>query len=331
MASTSYILLNDTGRLGNSFHVGTVYACHAIRQNLAHRGLHEIGWANDGTRFEALLADAKLQPTLVVLNGEGTLHHGAARAAELLSICARAKERGISVAVINSVWQDNPNSMTNSLRKADVIYVRDSKSCASLPADFPAIVTPDVSIHLFLKTLRGGSFSPPQHEIGVIDSVVPTMSAALLHFAEQADFGFFAMPFANLRKTRDEVSARSGPVWPRLLQATDVISAKAWVTGRFHGLIAALCAGRPVCALPSNTSKIEGFLHDAGLAEACLLDRVCWTVAPVEQQHEELARRFEMQRASAFIQHREAYLVAADLQINQMFDTVARLANSPPQ
>ncbi len=319
-----YILLNDTGRLGDSFHFGTVYACCAIRQNLASLQWHEIGWANDRARFDALLADAKSPPTLVVLNGEGTLHHGAARAAELLSICAHAKQLGMKVAIINSVWEDNPSSMEELLKSADVIPVRDSQSLASLPAGLSATVTPDVSIQLFLRTLRKGSFLPPQHEIGVIDSVVPRNSAALLRFAERADARFFVMPIGNLRKTRNAVAERSGHVWPRLLQATDLMAAKAWVTGRFHGLIAAVCAGIPVCALPSNTKKVEGFLHDAGLAEACLLDPT-WTDAPVLQQRDELARRFETQQSAAFIEHREAYLETAEMKINQMFGAVARL------
>ena len=319
-----YILLNDTGRLGDSFHIGTVYACNTIRQSLARRGLHEIGWANDGARFDALLAGATHQPVLVLLNGEGTLHHGAPRAAELLSMCGRAKDRGIGVAVINTVWEGNPEAMIEALKRADIVHVRDSLSRKSLPADFPAAVTPDVSIQLFLQTMRDGRFLPPQHEIGVIDSVVPQTSAALLCFAEQNDLPFFAMPVGNLRNTRHAVAARSGPVWPRLLQMTDLMTAKAWVTGRFHGLIAALCAGHPVCALRSNTAKVEGFLHDAGLVEACLLSPN-WSIAPVEQKRSELTWRFEMQQTATFIHLRETYLETADERITLMFDAVASL------
>ncbi|MGV1912365.1 hypothetical protein [Agrobacterium vitis] len=322
----SYILLNDTGRLGGSFHIGTVYACTAIRESLANRGLHEIGWANDRERFNQLLAERLSKPTLVVLNGEGTLHHGSQRAAELLAICEDAKEQKIGVAVVNSVWEFNPDNMLSALKAADLIHVRDSISCDALPSEMHAEVTPDVSIKLFFRMARGGQFLPPQHEIGVMDSVVQTATDALLGFAEEGGFPFYAMPGGNLRTIRTAVAARSGSVWPRLLQLTDVMTAQSWVTGRFHGLIAALCAGRPVCALSSNTAKIEGFLRDAGLAEECLLG-TDWISAPAEHKRNELVSRFEMQRTPAFIQRRDSYLEAAQIQIDKMFDAVARLAN----
>lgn len=321
----SYILLNDTGRLGGSFHVGTVYACTAIRESLANCGLQEIGWANDRERFNLLIAEGRPKPTLVVLNGEGTLHHGSQRAIELLALCEDAKERGISVAVVNSVWESNPDNMLSALRAADLVHVRDSISRNALPVDMRAEVTPDVSVKLFLRMARSGHFLPPRHEIGVMDSVVQSATDALLGFAEEGGFPFFAMPGGNLRTIRNSVAARSGSVWPRLLQLTDLMSAHSWVTGRFHGLIAALCAGRPVCALSSNTAKVEGFLRDAGLAEECLL-AADWVSAPADHKRNELAWRFEMQRAPAFIQRRESFLEETQIQIDKMFEAVARLA-----
>ncbi|MFU8864031.1 MAG: hypothetical protein ACNA7O_08950 [Rhodobacterales bacterium] len=110
-----------------------------------------------------------------------------------------------------------------------------------------------------------------------------------------------------------------------MLQLPDVLASRAWVTGHFHGLIAALCAGRPVCALPSNTVKVEGFLHDAGLAEACLLNKG-WINLPAADQRNALAQRFEMQRTERFVRRREDALAASAARIGAMFDSVAALA-----
>lgn len=319
-----YILLNDTGRLGRGYHMGTVAACTAIRQSLGQRGLTEIGWANDGAGFDNVLAQAARKPALVVLNGEGTLHHSAPRAVELLEICTRAKDMGLRVAVVNTVWERNSDAMAATLATADAVHVRDSLSRAALPADSLAQVTPDVSIHLFLQALCGAK-SAPVHDLAVMDSVVPAISDALLRFAEQEILPMFAMPLGNLRKMRQDVAARSGPVWPRVLQLPDVLTSRAWVTGRFHGLIAALCAGRPVCALPSNTAKVEGFLLDTGLAEACLLEKG-WINLPVADQRNVLAQRFDMQRTEAFLQRRQDALTVSAERIGAMFDTVAALA-----
>jgi hypothetical protein len=60
--------------------------------------------------------------------------------------------------------------------------------------------------------------------------------------------------------------------FPSILSSLDQLaSTKGCLTGRFHGLIAALCSNSPVVALPSNTHKIEGLLEDAGISEVSLL------------------------------------------------------------
>lgn len=319
-----YILLNDTSRLGENFHLGTAYACASLRDNLARRGLQEIGWANDRQGFDAMLSKLEKMPDLVVLNGEGTLHHGAKRAQELLSLCADVKERGIRVAVLNSVWEANTEPMVTALRTADLIHLRDSFSRKSLQADVAATVTPDMSIPMFMEITRNGSFPPPQVLIGIMDSVVSASSNILLNFAEEEGLPFYAMPASNLRILRASVAARSGRIRPHLLQMTDVMGAQAWLTGRFHGLIAALCAGLPVCSMTSNTSKIEGLLNDAGIADACLLDK-SWMVAPIAEKREILGRRLEMQKTRDFIQRRDHFLNGARQQIDEMFDKTAAL------
>jgi hypothetical protein len=319
-----YILLNDTGRLSGGAHIGTLHACTALRLGLSARGLTELGWANDAAGFAAVMAAAPQRPALVVLNGEGSLHHNAPRAVELVNICAQAKDQGLRVAVVNAVWQDNSDQMAALLRGVDLLHLRDSPSRAALPPDLAATITPDMSIPLFRETL-GAAQSRPVTDLAVMDSVLPATSAALLDFAEDGALPFYAMPMGNLHRMRDSVVARGGPVWPRLLQSTDILAARGWLTGRFHGLLAALCAGRPVCALPSNTAKIEGFLRDHGLADACLLGDD-WLAAPRPKQRRILERRLEAQRNPGFIRRREAALARTATRIEAMFDALAALA-----
>jgi hypothetical protein len=319
-----YILLNDTGRRSGGAHIGTLHACTALRRSLARRGLTELGWANDAAGFAAVMATAPQRPALVVLNEEGSLHHNARLAVDLLDICAQAKDQGLRVAVVNAVWQDNSDQMAAILRRADLLHLRDSLSRAALPPDVTAQITPDISIPLFLQTL-GSTTEGPVTDLAVMDSVVPATSAALLDFAEEGALPFFAMPMGNLHRMRDSVVARGGPVWPRLLQSTDILAARGWLTGRFHGLLAALCAGRPVCALPSNTAKIEGFLRDHGLADACLLGDD-WLAAPRAKQRRILERRLEAQRNPGFIRRRQAALTSAATRVEAMFDALSALA-----
>ncbi|ETD85004.1 polysaccharide pyruvyl transferase family protein [Rhodobacter capsulatus] len=324
-----YVLLNDTARLGGGFHLGTLYACHSIRSHLAARGLQEVGWANDLAGLRALLAQGPTPPQLLVLNGEGTLHHCAPRARALLEACRFGQSLGMKVAVLNTVWEANDDAMAALLRLADVVHVRDSRSLAALPPDFPARVTPDASIPIFREVARSGSFPAAVQAVAVMDNVVPEAAAALLRFAEAGALPFFAMPGAALSRIRQDASDRSGPVWPRLLQITDLMAAQAWVTGRFHGMIGALCAGRPVCALGSNTAKIEGLLEDFGLTAECLLG-ADWLSKPAAAQRLEVERCLELQQDPAFAARRAQVLQTACDRIGQMFDQVAALVGNPP-
>ncbi|TKD14568.1 polysaccharide pyruvyl transferase family protein [Rhodobacter capsulatus] len=326
-----YVLLNDTARLGGGFHLGTLCACHAIRSHLADRGLQDVGWANDLAGFRALLDGCETPPELLVLNGEGTLHHGAPRARALLETCRIAGTLGMKVAVINTVWEANDPEMAAILKGVDVVHVRDTRSRAALPPDVPACVTPDASIPIFREITRSAGFPPPGHAVAVMDNVVPKAAEALLRFAEAGALPFFAMPGVALGQMRQTVSARSGPVWPRLLQVTDLMSAEAWVTGRFHGLIGALCAGRPVCATRSNTAKIEGLLADLGLTEACLLGED-WGSKPRPEQVLEVHSCLDRQKDPAFMARRDQQLLSACDRIGQMFDQVAALVvDTPPK
>ncbi|SMO83506.1 polysaccharide pyruvyl transferase family protein [Paracoccus laeviglucosivorans] len=316
-----YILLNDTGRLGQGFHAGTTFACAAIRQGLAARGLHEIGWANDELTFDQLLHDSA--PRLIVLNGEGTMHHGAARAAELLRCCEKAKERGVPVVLMNSVWQDNPPSFAQSLRAFDRIYVRDRASLAELPEGLGARHLADVSIAGFAPFYAQGRFDDAPHDLAVIDSVLPQVSHELQDFAQRQEAAFYAMPYGSLAALRTR-AAQDGTAFPRLLQAPDLMSARGWLTGRFHGLVAALCAGRPVCAIPSNTFKIEAMLGDAQLLHECLLPSD-WTQADGATRRRMVDARLAAQADPGFIERRALFIAQAGRGIASMFDDLASL------
>ena len=326
-----YVLLNDTARLGGGFHLGTLYACHAIRSHLAARGLQEAFWANDLAGFRAHLERCPTPPQLLVLNGEGTLHHGAPRARALLEACRIGKSLGMKVAVLNTVWEANDDEMLACLQAADAVHVRDTRSLAALPPGFPARVTPDASIPVFREVTRSAGFPAAVHPVAVMDNVVPNAAQALLRFAEAGALPFFAMPGVALGQLRQGVSGGAGPVWPRLLQITDLMAAQGWVTGRFHGMIGALCAGRPVCAIGSNTAKIEGLLDDFGLGAECLLG-ADWHLKPPAAQRVDVERCLDLQQDPAFIARRERALHAACDRIGRMFDQVAALVvDAPPR
>lgn len=317
-----YVLLNDTARLSGGFHCGTVMACDALRDGMAARGLAEQGWVNDPAQFDRFLDRAPQRPRLLILNGEGTLHHNTPRAIALLECCARARAAGIPVAVINAVWQGNGPRMGRLLaRGADLVHVRDTASAAALPSDVKASVTPDMSLHGFARLYAGATAQGDA--TAIIDNVRAPAGHALQHLAARTGAAFYAMPYPALRQLTDAAITDPTAAIPRLLTAPMLTSAPRWITGRFHGLIAALAAGRKICAIRSNTHKIEALLADANLSDALL--HADWETLPPADQDAHIAACFARQTAD-FDQRRAAFIARSVALIEAMFDQTAALA-----
>lgn len=322
-----YILLNDTARRSSGFHCGTVMACQALRDGMAERGLAEAGWANDADRFGQILTRAT-RPRLVILNGEGTLHHNAKTGIEMLECCARAAAMGIPVAVINSVWQGNGARMGRLLASsASVVHMRETASRAALPEGVKATVTPDMSFLSFARFYQTrpapARASAPDAPMAVIDNVRQPAAEALQDFAGRTGAPFFTMPRHMLNRLTQRHGETPGAALPALLTPPDLLTAEVWVTGRYHGLIAALAAGRRVCAIRSNTHKIEAMLHDACLTAALL--PADWETLPAPDQDAALTRAIAAQDVD-FAQRARAHVADAVTRINAMFDQIAALA-----
>ena len=72
-----------------------------------------------------------------------------------------------------------------------------------------------------------------------------------------------AQAACNLRRTRGAAE---------ILQ--EIATCRGLVAGRFHAMCLALLADTPVVAMPSNTLKTQGLLHDAGLSHRLAEDPV---------------------------------------------------------
>lgn len=317
-----YVLLNDTARLSGGFHCGTVMACDALRDGMAARGLAEQGWINDPAQFDRFLDRAPHRPRLLILNGEGTLHHNTPRAIALLECCARARAAGIPVAVINAVWQGNGPRMGRLLaRGAHLVHVRDTASAAALPGDVTATVTPDMSLHGFARLYAGAAAQGDA--TAIIDNVRAPAGHALQHLAARTGAPFYAMPYPALRQLTDAAISDPAAAIPRLLTAPVLTTAPRWITGRYHGLIAALAAGRKICAIRSNTHKIEALLADANLSDALLPPD--WETLPPADQDARIAACFARQTPD-FDQRRADFITRSVTLIDAMFDQTAALA-----
>jgi hypothetical protein len=131
------VVINDTSTRS---HHGCARVMRLLLDGLDRHGLEVIArsparhdWTS-GSGFLATLGRADL----VVINAEGTLHHGRPAGAKLLSVIPDMTTRGIPVAVVNALWQDNPQEWAELLSGVALVAARDAQSGAELAAHLGA-------------------------------------------------------------------------------------------------------------------------------------------------------------------------------------------------
>jgi SAM-dependent methyltransferase len=182
----------------------------------------------------------------VIVNGEGTIHHGAGL--HLLTILAGAQELGVPTLLVNAVFEEC-EEFTDVLRKLDDFTVRDLHSSRYLKSL-------GVPHRLVLDSIFEADFSEaPAHDfkgkiivtdgIACRSDVVQALNQALGDFGDGAVY----YPLESAERVKD---------WRHAV--ADFRQARLIVTGRHHGVCLASLAGTPFVAMGSNTWKVEGLL-----------------------------------------------------------------------
>ncbi len=258
------MLLNDTATVP---HVGcqAVSDGHARMLGKAGHAVVERFFLGELRRFtntnhdekaaiEAVLADDEMRERLercdaVVVNGEGTLHHGFGT--EYFAVLGAAQQLAKATLIVNAVFEAN-QGWTGVLSKLDDFCVRDARSrdsveragfhCRLLPDSLLAARFDDKPyVDLSGKVVVTDWHPARDHDVGetmrrVLGTVQESVYFPLLH-------GIHAHTWRN-----------AIACWT---------SADCIVTARHHGIYMAAITGRPFVALPSNTLKIEGLLEAA--------------------------------------------------------------------
>lgn len=216
--------LNDTSR----YHAGSAAAVRGIRQ-LIHEAGHEIVGNSTSAGASTIAEDAEL----VVINGEGTLHHDMPRAKAMLELALVFEG---PVILCNSVWDGMSDEWASRiLDKGWRCFFREPLSA---------------------KAFYGGDYD--------FSGVLRLDASVLhpLHDFEDCDHGpvlrghFRFKPQAAEGKTL--LSLREN-LWPDIVET--LRSASLYMTGEQHGVYAAALARCPFVAMPGNTHKIEGLIQ----------------------------------------------------------------------
>lgn len=279
-------VLNDT-RIDR--HHGCERVMQAVEHLLASNGCSVIASNPAHQDWEANPAFMQALPRarLVVVNGEGTIHHDRPAGHTLLKIGQWASAHGTPVALVNAGWEANSAELAGLLNNFSLVAVRDAASAAELATHGQrARVVPDLS--LFAGAPAGSN--SPSGAVLFTDSV-NRFTALQLEHSRQATGGqtvsivFPAKGLGGYLRFMRGAVARPDLKKPRQLFALlamrqrmashgsastalflqQLAQASLLVSGRFHACTLALATGTPFVAVPSNTGKIASLVADAGL------------------------------------------------------------------
>ena len=235
----------------SAYHGGSWAVAEVIKT--AARG---AGWdvviEADKTEVER---DALMSCDAVLVNGEGTLHGGKRRARHLMGLLRIGQSEGLGTALVNTSWASMGGDHDDVLARLDALSAREPVSARTLREVHGA----DPSMHLDLSL---------QHPLSRPQGVRRTGGPLATDFYS-AEFDCFVAPRGGRLAQLEALDMRAAD-WPKTLAA--VGSAPVLITGRFHGLMAALATRTPFVAYPGNTHKVEATAAWLG-AEAAVTRR----------------------------------------------------------
>lgn len=257
-----------------------------LEAGLTRRGVQIIAtspvrhaWWDDAALMQKI-AEAQI----LVINGEGTLHHGGAQGEALVRL-ARHPVRGTKpLFLINALYQENPPDWGEALKTFTGLWARDSRSAAAMAQATGRPVGSFGDLTLCGDSIAG---TGPRQGIVLGDSVKKKVSRRLAQLST-ARPGCKLVPIVqDLKSVRDRTglaavmrrienslfTAASRWRYPALQLLPDQAAyaevlrqAAVHVTGRFHGVCFSVATETPFVTLSSNSWKSEALIADVGLS-----------------------------------------------------------------
>lgn len=225
-----------------TYHGGSWAVSQVIRQQLVAAG-HEIVIEND---LKVLDREIVSECDAILVNGEGTMHHNGKRACHLLALLGFGQELGKFTALVNTSWCAMDSGFDEVLRRLDHFSVREVLSQREL--ENKHCVKAELHLDLSYDFQMEIPIQQEKQPVLMTDLYSREFNCAvILNGGTRA-----AVPFINMRKMN----------WSDTLEA--VSGHSCLVTGRFHGLMAALKTRTPFVAYPGKTHKIQGVLETLG-------------------------------------------------------------------
>lgn len=266
-------IINDTR---STNHYGCLMVMRNLEILLKSQGA-EVVWTwpvgvDWRKKIEQIVSKPKVDA--IIVNGEGTIHHGPKRwQAEALAEFAKFSRSTLKVPVylINATLYANENSLYDSLKFYNFIYVRDRVSHEELnKLKIKNKFVPDMTFSITSNLV------PYQDKnICVVDSVMQTDVPFLKNFSKkyQADYCSMVVSrpgnYSFLKKPRRFFLTSFKWIIKERLRSLDPKEFERYlghyklvVTGRYHTVTMCLKNRIPFVALESNTPKISYLLNE---------------------------------------------------------------------
>ena len=283
---------------------------------------------------------------VVIVNGEGTIHHDQPRAKNLVKVAKYVKNLSNKpVVLLNSTYQENGSEITENMKYFDSIYVRETLSLKELQKNnITSKVVPDITFYskydLSLKKF--------DHRTGVTDSVNDSKSNKLFSLSAKKNFIFlpiltnikwksyfrkyekikniyryfryifiryYAFLFSRVRKSK--LDYKSKQTLYHVQEYNEYIQKIAnlnfLITGRYHSLCFSIKTLTPFFAIKSNSFKIEGILEDIDINSKRIIEERNIENIRIQKFSED-----ELAKINQFINN-------APIRIEEMFKEIRRL------
>jgi hypothetical protein len=227
-------------------------------------GDHSDYHCGSAAAFEVLRLVAERYGTLVgpkesfdllVVNGEGSMHHASRGCTRKIALIERALDQGRRAMLVNTVWQDNPPQLAAVLARCERVVARDVLSQSELGRQGVAAGTAlDLS---YYAPLDADAPFTDFHGGVVFTDFWSAEFEAFVRLNSKWAQGFSYI----------DMQAMS---WSSLVRS--LRTASLLVTGRHHAVYAACRARTPFLALGGNTHKIEGLIASSGAAVPVFTD-----------------------------------------------------------
>jgi polysaccharide pyruvyl transferase WcaK-like protein len=336
------VILNDTSYESH-------HGCETVVNNIIHllnqNGIKTIDTNPVGLNWleNKSFLDSMSKSDIVIVNGEGTLHHSQPRAKALVTIAKYVKDKlNIPIVLINATYQDNGKEIAELIKYFDLIFVRETLSLKDLKQyNIKSEVVPDMTFY------SKYDLSDKNHcdVIGVTDSVYIDLSEKLYNYSLKNGYSYlpaltnpkFRMDsiknilryakyniYKNIKFILKKLGYKLNHQSIRMFYYIDgysnyiqkIADLKFLVVARYHSLCFSLKTLTPFVAIKSNSHKIEGMLEDIGIGNNRLIS-------------ENELENIEIKEFSSEEQMKiKIYIETAPLKIENMFKQIRNLLDN---